>query len=70
MSPRPLLDWTRSSTCKVCRRNRECYAAEDGLRCRSCLPRRWTPPDAETWLATFGNLVRVENSTRVVRRFS
>ncbi len=54
------LTWSRRHKCLRCRRVRECYAAQDGLRCKPCLPRDWTPPDATSWLATFGRTIRVE----------
>ena len=60
-----VLDWTRKRECNRCGIERECFACYDGLRCRKCRPRNWSPPpDAVQWLAQFHHLLHPTPLTR------
>ena len=49
------LTWTKLMSCAGCGLARECFACEDGWRCKRCRPKNWSaPPSAEAWLRLHG----------------
>jgi len=60
------LDWTRRGWCRICKREKELHATEEGLRCKPCLPRGWKPPNAVEWLAKYRELLEQFTKSRSI----